>query len=316
MSEAPSAPAMFDPSKHWKKASSTVPQTPTAPIVPPPAVVAPPPAPPTVAPPAVAPQVTPQAPPVQSAVPQVPIPPAPIAAPPPTLPQMPDAVDDDEDESFGQAHTLKFGERKSRFPINRFKGVEGQVSRVSILTVDEWYFVKTHFLPKFGNLYCFESTCCESGDAAVRYLAPIVEYATDREGNLIQAPFTIKYLSLADDAYNNLIMMSKSFPLNQIDLIITCQDTKYQKLTYQPACAPGQAVWLQNEGFKNAVWTKYQSLKKHILRSFAKRLGKTQAECEATYARVINQNQVSSPSEASPGAVQFDMAEYLKNMNH
>ena len=312
MSEGIAALGIFDPSSHWNKASSTPPVT--APVPAP--FVAPPSAPVPTAPvaPSVAQLTAPVAPPVAQppvpvAVPQVPIPPT-TSVPLPPIHESDD--DDSEEESFGNDHVLKFGERLSRYPISRFKGVQGQANRVAILTTDRWYSVKTHYLKGLGSFYCFDTTCCESGDAAVRYLAPIVEYATDREGSLIQAPFTIKYLSLADDAYNNLVMMSKSFPLNQVDLMITCQDSKFQKLTYQLACAPGQATWLQTKEFAGAVWNKYQSLDKHILRSFAKSLGKTQAEKEAVYARLNQKNLGVSAVESAPGAVPFNMAEYLK----
>lgn len=252
------------------------------------------PAPGPVAPAAVAPAVVATTPgPLASPGPIAPAAPAPgpVASPGPAV------------EAVSEVGVIDFGKKLNRYPIERFRGVKGFNRRISVLTTKRIYGIKTHYEPGVGYFYCFGGTCCDLSDPAVRYLFPVVVYDTDREGNPISAKFEIQYVAISDTVYDSWMLMNKTAPLDTIDIVASCTDEQYQKMTWIPA---GPALWRQNEAFCNQVWAQYQLLEKHIIRTHARKFGHNQVEAEATYRKIKG----DQPAADNPGAVAFDLSKF------
>jgi hypothetical protein len=84
-----------------------------------------------------------------------------------------------------------------------------------------------------------------AGTSNIRYLYPILQYSTDNEGNVISKKVDLKILCAGDDLNKSIITLSKGYVQNlggidHVDLLVTCNDDKYQKLTLSPI---GGASW-------------------------------------------------------------------------
>jgi len=286
--------------------ATPAPPVPAAPVVPAapaqavPAAVAPPPV--AAVPVAAAPVVAP----VQAAPVVAPVQAAPVVA------AVPAAAADAP--SFAKTHAITFGDKLSRYPVPRFRGIKGFTKRIGILNVTKWYAVKTHYEQGIGYYFCFGTVCCESNDPSVRYLAPMVAYDTDKDGNIVSPNFEIQYMALSDQYYDHLQLIHRNYPLDEIDMLAMCADETYQKMAYQPA---GAASWKQNAEWGKAIVEKYQELEPNIMRCHATRLGRTPDECVKALAarRSRGSNQPTqtqpTPTAQAPGVAQFDMNAFM-----
>jgi hypothetical protein len=226
--------------------------------------------------------------------------PAPVAsAPAATAP----AVDEEDGGELMGVHAIQVGTVESRRPINKFRGMKNFTRRIGVLS-NQIFFAKTHYEQGIGLFYCFEDACCDATDAQGRYILPIIVYDTNKDGDVISPKFTIEYLAIGEGAYKNLNLLNKAYPLSTLDLYVSCEDEQYQKNAYQSA---GPALWLQNEAFKAAVVDAYNRLWKHVLRSYAKRLGKTKVEANAAYQRLKGEQPAG---EAGAAVSAFDINKY------
>jgi hypothetical protein len=199
----------------------------------------------------------------------------------------------EDDEYAGVAKEIEIGEKSSRFPIEKFRGTRNQIKRVGVLS-RKWQQVYAHYEKGMGNFYCFGGSCCETekGQSKAKYLVPVIVYLnTDPRGDLpkdqntgapLLGDFEIQYLSLAKENYDSICLVDQGFPLETVDLKVPCTDENYQKLNFIPA---GAAAWRSNMAFAKAVAEKYNASKNYILRDFARRLGKTEEECNANYQK-------------------------------
>ena len=207
-------------------------------------------------------------------------------------------------DDFSQENVVSLGTKVARYPISKFRGVQGFIRRIAIPSTKKIYAVKTHYDPDIRSFYCFEGLCCDYSDPMVRYLFPILVYDTDKEGNIISAKFTIEFLALSESYYNSILLMHKSYPLDTVDILVSCTDERYQKNSFQ---AGGETTWKKNENFAKKVGEEYIRREKHIIRAYAKRLGKTKVEAEATYRRLKGDDE--GGSDSSPVA-NFDLDKF------
>jgi hypothetical protein len=148
---------------------------------------------------------------------------------------------DDMDEIDGLP-TVPMGEQVSSFPISRFKGHSGIVSRIGIL-LPKAGTASVHFVEGFRPFHCFHGICCRKLKyPPVRYIVPIIVYNTDSNARIVSKNFDISYLSLGQERYAYFANYIKAGGRpNYKDFIVTCQDDHYQKLVFSEA--PGEALW-------------------------------------------------------------------------
>lgn len=150
------------------------------------------------------------------------------------------------------------GVKVSRVPIDRYKASASKIDRIGLL-INKVIPIKTHYLEGVGSIICFHGKCCEvAGSPMVRYLFPIVVYSTDSDGNITSGKVSLMMLSVGEDTYRTLITLSKSCAhvggLDHVDLLVTCTDETYQKMTFVNA---GPAVWRQYPQVANFLKEKW-----------------------------------------------------------
>ena len=136
------------------------------------------------------------------------------------------------------------GVKISKVPIEKYKASTQKVDRISFIT-KKVIAVKFHYIENVGSIICFGGKCCEiGGSPTVRYLFPIAVYSTDNEGNISGKKVELRILSAGEDLYKSIMTINKGSEMNggidHVDLLVTCTDDKYQKLTLTPC---GAAVW-------------------------------------------------------------------------
>ena len=179
-------------------------------------------------------------------------------------------VGDDFDIGFSSEMEASLGEmgisvgdigvKISRVPIERYKASTAKVDRISFLT-KRVIPVKYHFVEGIGSVMCFHGKCCEvSGVPQIRYLFPIAVYQTDSDGNISGNKVELKILSAGEDLYKSIITLNKGTEkyggIDHIDVLVTCTDDQYQKISLTFA---GDAVWRkyrQIAEFLKERWTK------------------------------------------------------------
>jgi hypothetical protein len=130
--------------------------------------------------------------------------------------------------------TVPFGTKVPTVPIPRFKATKTAKTRVAFISKGVLP-IKTHYVDGMGSFVCFEGKCCElEGLPKVRYLLPIIVYETDRTGKIISENISVQALSLGEDAYSALgdAVLFSGKGIQDIDVIISCTDETYQKLTF------------------------------------------------------------------------------------
>lgn len=136
------------------------------------------------------------------------------------------------------------GTKVSKVPIERYKASSAKIDRISFLT-KKVMAVKFHYLQDVGSIICFGGKCCEiGGTPQVRYLFPIAVYTTDSEGTISGKKVELKVLSAGDDLYKSIMTVNTGAKaqggIDHVDLLVTCTDDKYQKISLTYA---GEAVW-------------------------------------------------------------------------
>lgn len=138
--------------------------------------------------------------------------------------------------------------KMSRIPIERFKASTNKISRIGLLS-KRLIGIKYHYHDDCGSIVCFGGKCCELiGLPNARYLFPVVEYSTDNDGNIAGKKLNLRMLSAGEDLYKTIITIHSGCRaqggIDFVDLLVTCTDDKYQKITLTPC---GDAAWRMNE---------------------------------------------------------------------
>jgi hypothetical protein len=144
--------------------------------------------------------------------------------------------------------------KMSRIPIERFKASTTKISRIGFIS-KKVIGVKYHYHDDCGSIVCFNGKCCEIiGLPNPRYLFPVVEYSTDNDGNIAGKKLALRMLSAGEDLHKTILTINTgsaaSGGIDCVDLLVTCTDDKYQKLTLTP-CGP--AAWRMNENIANRL---------------------------------------------------------------
>jgi hypothetical protein len=155
--------------------------------------------------------------------------------------------------------TGDIGLKVTRVPIEKYKASTQKIDRIAFITKSV-IAVKTHYFENVGSILCFGKKCCEMGGLpSVRYLFPVVVYSTDNEGNLAGKKLDLKILSASEELYKSIITINRATAgtggIDSVDLLVTCTDDKYQKLTLNQA---GPAAWKKSAAavsFVTEKWT-------------------------------------------------------------
>jgi hypothetical protein len=152
------------------------------------------------------------------------------------------------------------GVKISRVPIDKYKASTQRTDRISFVT-KKVIGVKAHYIEGNGSVLCFGKKCCELvGLPSVRYLFPIVVYSTDNEGTIVGKKVDLKMLVAGDDLYKSICTIGKGLSatmggIDNADLLVTCTDDKYQKVTLTPIA---QAAWRQSDAILQMIMERWE----------------------------------------------------------
>lgn len=164
----------------------------------------------------------------------------------------------------------------NRFPVERAKFTKDSRALIHIVS-DKVVAIKTHYREGLGNYLCFGGECCEhDGLPRVKYLFPINVYDTNKKGKPISAEMQYKVLSIGADQYEDLVAMQElNGSLTGYDILVSCKDEQYQKLSFQMVNGPARCTtnpkWKETNKQANQFWTENF---KHIVKSSARMITK------------------------------------------
>lgn len=134
--------------------------------------------------------------------------------------------------------------------IERYTGTSKRIDRISPV-FGRALPVRYHQEEGMPPFYCFEGVCCKNSDLKNRFIIPIIQYDTDKDGKPISAKFEIKYLRLPLKAYKWWkTLAAQGIDITTKDYIVACEDDTYQKLTFTPL---DTAMWRKNADFEAKV---------------------------------------------------------------
>lgn len=184
--------------------------------------------------------------------------------------QVASAPKGDTDEAGNRM--VGFGSRISAIPIPRFKASKEMKARIAILS-KQVLALKTHYVEGLGTICCLDDKCCElEGLPRVRYVVPIIQYATNKSGAPISDEIELKALSLGDEQYEALataVEMSGR-DIQDVDIIVSCSDEQYQKITFAADASKG-AQWKTYPTAK-ALVDKYRENKGKLYMAIARKV--------------------------------------------
>ena len=146
----------------------------------------------------------------------------------------------DEKSLFNRSGFVPFGAAMPKQGIQKFTAKKGQ-TQIKVLSTSEEYFVyaKVHYLEGVGYFHCFGGSCCKAcadagdkGSSSERAILPIAVYKASLTGG---ATLDFAYLPLPEQKYSALLSLHTSVgDITTYDIIIDCEDEKYQKYTFTP----------------------------------------------------------------------------------
>lgn len=199
------------------------------------------------------------------------------------------------------------GTKISRVPIEKYKASTQKTDRISFIT-KQVIGVKSHYIDDVGSILCFGKKCCEiAGLPSVRYLFPIIVYSTDNDGNIVGKKVELKILSAGEDLYKSIITISRGFAasggIDCVDLLVTCTDDKYQKITLNYI---GEASWRKVPSVVEMVNERWASDAEYAYMAIARKVD------DAAFLKLMGMEDGVSGVSGAPGgsgAATFSPAE-------
>ena len=179
----------------------------------------------------------------------------------------------------------------SRLPVERIKFTKDHKAMISIIT-SKVVAVKTHYREGVGNYLCFGGKCCDiDGLAKVKYLFPIVQYDTDKRGKIISKGLEFKVLAIGKDVYDDLLTITDmNGDVTNFDLVATCKDEQYQKISLQIA---GNCRWKTSAKLTSEVVAFWKEHMKDIVLPVGRKLS------EEELMRAIGTDAITSQGEVN-----------------
>lgn len=136
---------------------------------------------------------------------------------------------------------VPFGTAMPKSGISKFSAKVG-TTKIRILSVakGDFFLARTHYLKGVGSFHCFGGSCCQACNDAPegesntqeRAIFPIAVLSPSAMGGI---GIDFMYLALPATKYEQLVAMNNNCgDITQYDIVITCDDEKYQKYTFMP----------------------------------------------------------------------------------
>lgn len=227
------------------------------------------------------------------------------AAQPPSAANMPGVTDTNVREFGFDDEDIK------QYEFDLYKGRKGVTDRLCLLALP--LGARVHFQQGIGYFQCLSTyqkqmvggskievcthraACCVHGNAPrKRFVTPLIQYNTQPNGQLLpQFGYALKGWVYSDDKFIMMRTIHGEHPLLDHDLLITCTEEGYQKLTIA-ACR--EALWKKPQipqQMKDEVKTWVDNMRPKM----GKMLGKKKTEQEFLQAAGL-----VKPPALAPGA--------------
>ena len=138
--------------------------------------------------------------------------------------------------------------------FEKYKGTKGVTDRIAVIFPKRVKRAQVHYQEGLGYVHSTDYSVERFGAPQARFGTVIVQYKTDKFGKLI-LPFTeqsisVKFLIFGAKKFDLLRKANDEFPLDKHDLQVTCQEEKFQQLSFQ-SC-------------KEAAWSAKPEIKKYV----------------------------------------------------
>lgn len=159
--------------------------------------------------------------------------------------------------------TGDLGLEVSRFPVERARFVTAKKDLISVV-LSKVVAIKTHYSEELGSYLCFGGRCCEvDGLPRIKYLLPILTYDTNKAGKPVSKDIDYKVLAIGKDSYEDIMTIADlNGGITNIDLLVTCKDEQYQKLSFAVA---GESRWKKSKALVSQTVTFWKEHIKDII---------------------------------------------------
>ena len=139
---------------------------------------------------------------------------------------------------FKKSGFVPFGAEMPKQGVQKFTAKKGQtIIKILSTSKEHCLFSKTHYLEGVGYFHCFGGSCCQAcadagdkGSTSERAILPIAVYKPSLSG---VPTLEFAYLPLPEQKYSALVSMNVNIgAVTNYDIIIDCEDEKYQKYTF------------------------------------------------------------------------------------
>jgi len=155
------------------------------------------------------------------------------------------AAGEEDDDDF--IRTDLSDETVKPFSVQLYGGKKGVTDRIALLSTDmvgarlhykEHYFIcQSKWKTAGGIETCSEeAVCCKQlGEPRKRFIVPILKYATKQDGSPLTdiGAFQLMAWKFSEDKFILLRASNNDFPLDQFDILVTCTEERWQKLSIQ-----------------------------------------------------------------------------------
>lgn len=179
------------------------------------------------------------------------------------------------------------GDKVSRYPIEKMRFTKAKKELISIM-LDKPFQLRVHYHENTGSFRCFEGACCKKLKLPrVRYVFPIVVYDTNKKGKPVSKEVTVKALQLGQGLYDDIITIREMHgDISNIDLLVTCKDEQYQRLSFTPA---GKARWRRSGEITKYVLDFWKDNNEYLFDGIAREMDEEQFKEEMDLSDVNTQ---------------------------
>lgn len=199
------------------------------------------------------------------------------------------------------------GVKVSKVPIERYKAASAKVDRIAFIT-KRVIPVKFHYMEGIGSILCNGGKCCEiNGVPQVRYLFPIALYQTDAEGNFSGNKVELKILSAGEDLYKTIVNLNKGIAqyggIDHADLLVTCTDDQYQKISLTYA---GPATWRKYRQIAMFLKERWDKDGDKAYMAVARKVD------DATFAKLAHLDEGDAPQQTFDPSKDTDLSKFFE----
>lgn len=180
---------------------------------------------------------------------------------------------------------VPFGTAMPKSGISKFSAKVG-TTKIRVLSTGEgdFFLARTHYLKGVGSFHCFGGSCCQvcadapegESNTQERAILPIAVLSPSAMGGV---GIDFMYLALPATKYEQLVSMNNNCgDVTQYDIVITCDDEKFQKYTFMPVVGQPSFITPDKQNEVSAFLNRYRA-------EIRKTLGKDLDEVSFNQAR-------------------------------